>query len=86
MFDADGTGSCPGAEPREVCGTPTTLTSSPQMVTLTAPDADANRAAGDRDLLTLHVSVLARSTLAGLSVGGVSGGAARQDSRRREVV
>ena len=32
-FDADGAGSCPGAEPREFCGTPATVTSGQQTVT-----------------------------------------------------
>ncbi len=81
VFDADGTGSCPGTEPCEICGTPpppTTLTSGTQTVAIdvTAQDAnaDANRAAGDdRDPLTLQVSALARPTLASQSVGGVSG-------------
>ena len=86
MFDADGAGSCPGTEPGEVCGTPTTLTSGAQTVAGTAQDADANRAADDdRDPLTFQVPVLARPTLAGLSVGGVSGGVAPQGSGRREV-
>ena len=81
MFDADGAGSCTGIKPGEVCGTPTTLTSGAQTVAVTTRDVDANRVAGDRNLLTLQVSVLARPTLAGLSGGG-----ARQGSRRREVV
>ena len=50
-FDADGPGSCPGTEPREVCGTPTTLTSGAQTVSVAATaqdaNADANRPAGD---------------------------------------
>ena len=78
VFDADGAGSCPGAEPREVCGTPTTLTSGTQAVAIaiTAQDtnADANRASGRRpEPLTFQVWALARPALAGLSVGGVSG-------------
>ena len=64
---------------------PTTLTSGVQTVAVTAQDADANRVAGNRDPLTFRVPVLARPTLAGLSVGGVSGGVARQGSGRREV-
>ena len=85
-FDADGAGSCPVAEPREVCGTPTTLTSGTQAVAIAITAQDANRAAGDdRPPLTLQVSVRARPTLAGLSGGGVSGRGARQGSRRREV-
>ena len=64
MFDASGTGSCPGTQPREVCGTPTAATGGAQTVTVTAQDADANRAAGDRDTLTFQVTVLARPTLA----------------------
>ena len=62
-FDADGAGTCPGTEPREFCGTPTTATSGAQTVTVTAQDADANRAAGDRDTLTFQVTVLAKPTL-----------------------
>ena len=91
VFETDGTGSCPGAEPNEVCGTPTALTSGTQAVAvaIAAQDAnaDANRAAGDAPPLprTLQVSVRARPTLAGLSAGGVSGRGARQGSRRREV-
>ena len=85
-FDADGTGSCPVAEPGEVCGTPTALTSGTQAVAVAIVTQDANRAAGDdRPPLTLQVSVRARPTLAGLSGGGVSGRGARQGSRRREV-
>ena len=64
VFDADGTGSCPGTQPREVCGTPTAATSGARTVTVTAQDADANRAAGDRDTLTFQVEVLAKPTLA----------------------
>ena len=64
MFDADGTGSCPGTEPREVCGTPTAATGGAQTVTVTAQDADANRAAGDRDTLTFQVTVLDNLTVA----------------------
>ena len=65
VFDASGTDTngCPGTEPREVCGTPTAATSGAQTVTVTAQDADANRAAGDRDTLTFQVTVLAKSTL-----------------------
>ena len=59
VFDADGTGGCPGTEPREVCGTPTAATSGTQTVTVTAQDADANRAAGDRATLAFQVSMLA---------------------------
>ena len=64
---------------------PTTLTSGAQTVTITAADADANTASGGEDTLTLQVSVRVRPTLAGLSVGGVSGGVARPGSRWREV-
>ena len=49
VFDADGAGSCPGTEPREFCGTLTTLTSEAQTVAVTAQDANANRATGNRD-------------------------------------
>ena len=66
VFDASGTDTsgCPGTEPREVCGTPTAATSGAQTVTVTAQDADANRAACDRDTLAFQVKVLARPTLA----------------------
>ena len=64
VFDADGTGSCPGTQPREVCGTPTAATSGARTVTVTAQDADANRAAGDRGTLTFQVTVLDNPTLA----------------------
>ena len=63
VFDADGAGTCPGTEPREVCGTPTAATGGARTVTVTAQDADANRAAGDRDTLTFQVTVLAKPTL-----------------------
>ena len=63
VFDADGTGSCPGTEPREVCGTPTAATSGARTVTVTAQDADANRAAGDRDTLTFQVTVFDSPTV-----------------------
>ena len=63
VFDADGAGSCSGTEPREFCGTPTTATSG-QTVTVTAQDADANRAAGDRNTLTFQVTVLDKPTVA----------------------
>ena len=55
---------CPGTEPREVCGTPTTATSGAQTVTVTAQDADANRAAGGQGTLACQVTVLANPTLA----------------------
>ena len=64
VFDADGTGSCPRTEPREVCGTPTATTSGARTVTVTAQDADANRAAGDRDTLTFQVTVFDIPTVA----------------------
>ena len=64
VFDADGTGTRPGTQPREVCGAPTAATSGARTVTVTAQDADANRAAGDRDTLTFQVTVLDNPTLA----------------------
>ena len=64
VFDADGTGTCPGTEPREFCGTPTTATSGAQTVTVTAQDADANRAAADQATLTFQVTVLDNPTVA----------------------
>ncbi len=78
VFDADGAGSCPGAEPREFCGTPTTATSGQQTVTVTAQDADANRAA-DQATLTFQVDVRPRrsvtvspSTLTEANLGGLT--------------
>ncbi len=56
-------GSCPGAEPREFCGTPTTVTSGQQTVTVTAQDADANRAAADQATLTFQVDVRPRPSV-----------------------
>ena len=64
VFDADGAGTCPGTEPREFCGTPTTATSGQQTVTVTAQDADANRAAADQGTLTFQVTVLDNPTVA----------------------
>ena len=81
VFDADGMGSRPGTQPREFCGTPTTATSG-QTVTVTAQDADMNRAAADRDTLTLQVSALARPTLAGWP-GAVPCAAARSMIQRK---
>ena len=54
VFDADGTGSCPGAEPREICGTPT---GGGGTVTVTAADADSNTASSDAATLTFTVSL-----------------------------
>ena len=48
---------CPGTEPHEVCGTPTTATSGAQTVTVTAQDVDANRAVADQGALTFQVEV-----------------------------
>lgn len=64
MFEADGAGSCPGTESREVCGRPTTFTNGAQTVAVTARDASANRAEGDRNPLTFQVSAPARPALA----------------------
>ena len=66
VFDASGTDTngCLGTEPREVCGTPTAATGGARTVTVTAQDADANRAAGDRDTLTFQVTVLDNPTVA----------------------
>ena len=60
---ADGSGSCPGTEPHEVCGTSTTATSE-ATVTVTDQDTDANQAAGDQGTLTFQVEVRARPTVA----------------------
>ena len=64
VFDADGPGTGPGTQPRKVWGTPTAAIGGVQTVTVTAQDADANRAAGDRDTLTFQVTVLDNPTLA----------------------
>ena len=65
-FDATGTDTpgCPGTEPHEVCGTPTTATSGAQTVTITAIDADSNTMSTDRDTLTFSVTVNAGASLA----------------------
>ena len=67
VFDADGAGSCPGTEPREVCGTPTTPTSGAQTVTVRARDADSNTASSDEDSLSFAVSVAASGTVPALA-------------------
>ena len=61
MFDADGAGRCPGTEPREVCGTPTTATatSGARTVTVTAQDADANGLQAALAALVLALAALA---------------------------
>ena len=56
VFDADGTGACPGTEPREICGTPTTA-SGAHPVTITVTDADTNTAASDAATLTFQIAV-----------------------------
>ena len=56
VFDADGTGACPGTEPRELCGTPTTA-SGAHPVTITATDEDTNTAASDAATLTFRIAV-----------------------------
>ena len=54
-FDADGSGPCPGTEPREICGTPTAPGNS--TVTITASDADSNANASDQGTLSFDISV-----------------------------
>ena len=56
VFDADGTGACPGTEPREICGTPTTA-SGAHPVTITVTDEDTNTAASDAATLTFQIAV-----------------------------
>ena len=56
VFDADGTGSCPGAAPRMVCGTPTT--SGTTRVTIYAADGDTNTDDDDRAELEFVVAVV----------------------------
>ena len=65
-FDATGTDSpgCSGTEVREICGTPTAVTSGAQTVTITATDADSNTMSTDRDTLTFSVTVNAGASLA----------------------
>ena len=62
-FDATGTDSmgCPGTEPREICGTPTTAGAA-QTVTITATDADSNTNTNDGVALTFSVTVNAGTT------------------------
>ena len=64
-FDATGTDmdGCPGAEAREICGTPTTAAAT-QTVTITATDADSNTMNSDRASLTFSVTVNAGATIA----------------------
>ena len=77
VFDADGTGSCPGAEPNEVCGTPTTLTSGAQTVAVavTAQDTRTRTRTG------------LRTTTGTPDVPGLGAGAARpcRPVRRRRI-
>ena len=65
-FDATGSDmdGCPGTEAREVCGTPTTVTSGAQTVTITATDADSNAMNSDRASLTFSVTVNAGASVA----------------------
>ncbi len=56
VFDADGTGACPGTEPREICGTPTAA-SGAHTVTITATDEDTNTAASDAATLRFQIAV-----------------------------
>ena len=62
VFDATGTDSpgCPGAEAREICGTPTTAAAA-ATVTITATDADSNAMNTDRGTLTFSVTVEANA-------------------------
>ena len=62
VFDADGGGDCPGAEPRRICGTPSVLGSS--TVTITARDADSDASAGDRATTSFPVTVAANPVVA----------------------
>ncbi len=57
-------GNLPRHGPREVCGAPTDATGGAQTVTVTAQDADANPAAGDRGRLTFQVTVFDNPTVA----------------------
>jgi len=61
VFDADGTGSCPGNAPRAVCGTPTATTTAPVTVTITVRDADGTVGATDEGELTFTVEVVVPS-------------------------
>ena len=73
-FDATGTDSpgCPGTQPREVCGTPTTATAGAQTVTITARDADSNTMNTDRASLTFSVTVNVLDTAPSFGSGSVS--------------
>ncbi len=55
VFDEDGSGICPGNEPREICGTPDESGSS--SVAVVVNDEDANRAIGDQARLTFNITV-----------------------------
>ena len=57
-FDATGadTPGCTGTEPREICGTPTTIGAA-RTVTITARDSDGDTTATDRDTLTFTITV-----------------------------
>ena len=58
VFDATGadTPGCTGTEPREICGTPTTIGAA-RTVTITARDSDGDTTASDRDTLTFTITV-----------------------------
>ena len=62
VFDATGTDTngCPGTEPREICGTPTTAASA-ATVTIAARDSDGNTMNTDRATLTFSVTVTANA-------------------------
>ena len=55
-FDADGSGTCPGAAARTICGTPDHGGTFP--VTLYATDSDANMANSDRASLLFNINVI----------------------------
>ena len=74
VFDATGADSpgCPGAEAREICGTPTTATAGAQTVTITARDADSNTMNTDRASLTFSVTVNVLDTAPSFGSGSVA--------------
>ena len=71
-FDATGTETpgCPGTEPREVCGTPTTAGTGTATITVT--DADTNTMATDRDTLQFTWTVSAADTAPSFGSGSVT--------------
>ena len=57
-FDADGSGTCPGAAARTICGTPDNGVGGTFPVTIYATDSDANMANSDRASLLFNINVI----------------------------